>query len=126
MTSNFLFPYGYPHQTVIRCTLQVCEISKSYNEVQQEFHASANDGGVYAQFREAMKRFLDSEGAQLPPLTSFFNEVAEDADSLVEYFAEDSSRCTWEQVVSYLVRFIAMFKKAHNQNNQWAEGGSSY
>ncbi|KAI3690449.1 hypothetical protein L2E82_48475 [Cichorium intybus] len=106
--------------------LDVLAIRKSYMEVQHELHASEIDGGVYAQFCKALKRFLDSAGPQLPPLTSFFNEVAESAHSLVVYFAEDSNRCTWEQVVSYLVRFIAMFKKAHNQNKQWAEGGSSY
>ncbi|KAI3505661.1 hypothetical protein L1887_27802 [Cichorium endivia] len=72
-------------------------IVNGFEKAQQEFNTSANDGGVSAQFRDALKSFLDSADAQLPLLTSSFDEVAQYADSLAIYFGEDPSRSPWEQ-----------------------------
>ncbi|KAI3690395.1 hypothetical protein L2E82_48419 [Cichorium intybus] len=113
---------AYMRNIRIRSLRQVKHaITGGFEEVQQEFEASANDGGVSAKFRLAMKNFLDSAGTQLSPLTSFFDEVDQYADSLAVYFAEDPYRCPWEQVITSLVRFIVKFKKAHDQNKQWAD-----
>ncbi|KAL7601474.1 hypothetical protein Lser_V15G22603 [Lactuca serriola] len=96
-------------------------IINGFEKAQNEFDASDNDGDVSAQFREALKSFLDSADDQLPPLTSSFNEVAQYADSLAVYFGEDPSHVPWEQVITSLVRFIVKFKKAHNENIQWED-----
>ncbi|KAL4564920.1 hypothetical protein LXL04_028996 [Taraxacum kok-saghyz] len=96
-------------------------IIKGFEKVHQEFDVSVDDGSVSVKFREALKSFLDSVDAQLPPLTSLFNEVTRCADSLAAYFGEDPSRSPWEQVVTSLLRFIVKFKKAHEENNKWAD-----
>ncbi|KAI3690436.1 hypothetical protein L2E82_48461 [Cichorium intybus] len=96
-------------------------IINGFEKAQQEYDTSANDGGVSIQFREALKSFLVSADAQLPLLTSSFDEAAQYADSLAIYFGEDPSRSPWEQVTSSLARFIVKFKKAHEENKQWAD-----
>ncbi|XP_023749244.1 uncharacterized protein LOC111897526 isoform X1 [Lactuca sativa] len=113
---------AYMHKTRIRNVRQLkYAIVGGFEEVQQEFHVSANDGFVSAQFRKGLKFFLHSAGAKLQRLTSLFDEVDQYADSLAVYFAEDPSRCPWEQVISSLVRFIGKFKKAHMENKRWAD-----
>ncbi|KAI3505478.1 hypothetical protein L1887_27609 [Cichorium endivia] len=94
---------------------------EGFKKVQQECDASANDDGVSNPFRKALRRFLDSTGTELPRLTSFFDEVDLYAESLVVYFGEDPSHCSWKQVISSLGHFIEMFKKAHNQNKRWRD-----
>ncbi|KAI3691255.1 hypothetical protein L2E82_49519 [Cichorium intybus] len=93
---------AYKHKGQIRSVRQVkYAIVGGFEEVQQEFNASANDGDVSARFRKGLKSFLDSAGAQLQHLTSFFDEVDQYADSLALYFTEDPNRYPWEQGLLY-------------------------
>lgn len=91
-------------------------IIEGFEKVEQEFNASANDGPTFAQSQKALQRFLSSAGAELPHLTSLFDEVDQYAGSLVIYFGEDPNQCSWKQVINSIVSFIEKFKKAHTQN----------
>ncbi|KAI3690439.1 hypothetical protein L2E82_48464 [Cichorium intybus] len=93
-----------------------CGIIKGLEKVEQELNASANDGPIFAQSRKVLQKFFSSAGAELPDLTSLFDEVNQYADSLVIYFGEDPNQCSWKQVIISMVCFIEKFKKAHSQN----------
>ncbi|KAL7598355.1 hypothetical protein Lser_V15G22684 [Lactuca serriola] len=97
-----------------------CAIINSFEKVKQEFDASVSDGSVSAKFRKALRTFLYSADAELPSLIALFDEVDRYAESLVIYFGEDPNHYSWGQVITYLVYFIEMFKKAHNHNNMKA------
>ncbi|KAI3690384.1 hypothetical protein L2E82_48408 [Cichorium intybus] len=94
---------------------------EGFEKVQEEFDILANDGGLHNPFKMALGSFLDSAGAELRRLNAFFDEVDRYAESLVLYFGEDPSHYSWKQVIISLVRFIEMFKKAHNQNKRWED-----
>ncbi|CAI9261120.1 unnamed protein product [Lactuca saligna] len=108
--------YRYKIQTKI-LSEGMHALFKGVERVQQEFDASVNDG----RYQEVLQNFLDSANAQLQTLSSFYSNVGRYIDSLPLYFGEDPSRCPWEQVISTLVRFIEMFKRAHDQNKAWAD-----
>ncbi|CAI9284847.1 unnamed protein product [Lactuca saligna] len=91
-------------------------IINSFQKVKQEFSSSVSDGSVSAKFRKALRPFLDSADAKLPSLISLFDEVYLDIESLVIYFGEDPDYYSWRQVITSLVNFIELFKKAHNHN----------
>jgi len=54
-------------------------------------------------------------------LSSLFSEVGKKADQLIKYFGEDPVRCPFEQVMSTLLTFVTMFRKAHEENVKQAE-----
>eukprot|EP00252_Welwitschia_mirabilis_P014797 TRINITY_DN3279_c0_g2_i1.p1 TRINITY_DN3279_c0_g2~~TRINITY_DN3279_c0_g2_i1.p1 ORF type:complete len:1110 (+),score=268.25 TRINITY_DN3279_c0_g2_i1:355-3684(+) len=91
-------------------------INVGLRKVEQELSATENDGPVSEGFRTILKDFLHSAEAEVRGLTSLYSEVGQNADALARYFGEDPARCPFEQVVSTLVTFMAMFKRAHNEN----------
>ncbi|KAL0404029.1 UNVERIFIED_CONTAM: Formin-like protein 13, partial [Sesamum radiatum] len=68
-------------------------INKGLEKVVQELSMSESDGAVSDQFRKGRN-----------------------VDALILYFGEDPSRCPFEQVVSTLLNFVRMFKRAHEEN----------
>uniref|UniRef100_A0A0E0AM72 Formin-like protein n=1 Tax=Oryza glumipatula TaxID=40148 RepID=A0A0E0AM72_9ORYZ len=96
-------------------------VSKGLEKVQLEYNASESDGPVSEIFREKLKEFTDNAGADVQSLSSLFSEVGKKADALIKYFGEDPVRCPFEQVISTLLTFVTMFRKAHEENRKQAE-----
>uniref|UniRef100_M8C2Z3 Formin-like protein n=1 Tax=Aegilops tauschii TaxID=37682 RepID=M8C2Z3_AEGTA len=96
-------------------------VSKGLEKVEHEFKASESDGPVSEIFREKLKEFTDNAGADVQSLSSLFSEVGKKADQLIKYFGEDPVRCPFEQVMSTLLTFVTMFRKAHEENIKQAE-----
>lgn len=91
-------------------------VSKGLEKVEQELTASENDGLVSEGFRQVLKVFLNTAEADVKSLASLYAEVGRNADSLAHYFGEDPARCPFEQVISVLLNFVTMFKKALEEN----------
>ncbi|KAH7282509.1 hypothetical protein KP509_35G034000 [Ceratopteris richardii] len=96
-------------------------VSKSLGKVEQELTASENDGSVSEGFQKNLKSFLSIAEAEVRSLASLYSEVGRNADALSQYFGEDPSRCPFEQVVTVLLNFVSMFKRAHEENLKFAE-----
>ncbi|GFQ07472.1 formin-like protein 17 [Phtheirospermum japonicum] len=91
-------------------------ISKGLEKVVQELTASENDGIVSLHFCKTLKEFYGSAEAEVRSLASVYSVVGRNADALAIYFGEDPARCPFEQVVSTLLNFVRMFRRAHEEN----------
>lgn len=91
-------------------------INKGVEKVVQELTASENDGLVSDSFSRILKNFLVSAEADVRSLASLYSGVGRNADALAQYFGEDPARCPFEQVVSTLLNFVRMFRRAHEEN----------
>ncbi|KAI5075596.1 hypothetical protein GOP47_0009672 [Adiantum capillus-veneris] len=96
-------------------------VTKSLGKVEQELTASDNDGAVSNGFQKNLKSFLAMAEADVRSLTFLYSEVGRNADVLAQYFGEDPARCPFEQVVTILLNFVTMFKRAHEENIKFAE-----
>lgn len=96
-------------------------VSKGLEKVEHEFKASESDGPVSEIFHEKLKEFTDNAGADVQSLSLLFSEVGKKADQLIKYFGEDPVRCPFEQVMSTLLTFVTMFRKAHEENVKQAD-----
>ncbi|XP_031118029.1 formin-like protein 6 isoform X2 [Ipomoea triloba] len=91
-------------------------VSKGLEKIQQELTASENDGPVSESFCTTLKDFLGYCESEVKSLATLYSGVGRNADALALYFGEDPARCPFEQVVSTLLNFVRMFKKAHEEN----------
>ncbi|XP_061375781.1 formin-like protein 13, partial [Gastrolobium bilobum] len=91
-------------------------ITKGLEKVVQELSTSESDGPMTETFRKNLKGFLCFAEAEVRSLASLYSSVGRNVDALILYFGEDPSRCTFKQVVTTLVDFTRMFKKAHEEN----------
>ncbi|CAH9145915.1 unnamed protein product [Cuscuta epithymum] len=91
-------------------------ISKGVEKIQQELTASESDGLVSESFCTTLKKFLGYAEGEVRSLATLYSVVGRNADALANYFGEDPTRCPFEQVVSTLLNFVRMFKKAHEEN----------
>lgn len=96
-------------------------VTKGLEKVEQELITSETDGAVSVGFRKVLKDFLYTAEADVRSLTSLYSEVGRNADSLAQYFGEDPARCPFEQVISTLLNFVNLFKKAREDNIKLAE-----
>lgn len=96
-------------------------VTKGLEKVEQELTISETDGAVSVGFRKVLKDFLYTAEADVRSLTSLYSEVGRNADSLAQYFGEDPARCPFEQVISTLLNFVNLFKKAREDNIKQAE-----
>lgn len=96
-------------------------VTKGLEKVEQELITSETDGAVSVGFRKVLKDFLYTAEADVRSLTSLYSEVGRNADSLAQYFGEDPARCPFEQVISTLLNFVNLFKKAREDNIKQAE-----
>ncbi|KAI4380083.1 hypothetical protein MLD38_006311 [Melastoma candidum] len=96
-------------------------VSKGLEKVMQELTLSENDGAISENFCQTLKNFLRFAEAEVRSLASLYSGVGRNVDSLVLYFGEDPARCPFEQVVSTLLNFVRMFKKAHEDNAKQLE-----
>lgn len=96
-------------------------VTKGLEKVEQELITSETDGAVSVGFRKVLKDFLYTAEADVRSLTSLYSEVGRNADSLAQYFGEDPARCPFEQVISTLLNFVNLFKKAREDNVKHAD-----
>ncbi|XP_038970359.1 formin-like protein 12 isoform X1 [Phoenix dactylifera] len=94
---------------------------KGLEKVELELTASESDGPVSEIFRKTLKEFTALAGAEVRSLTSLYNAVGKNADALALYFGEDPARCSFEQVITTLLNFVKMFRRAHEENCKQAE-----
>ncbi|KAL6533841.1 hypothetical protein OROHE_013674 [Orobanche hederae] len=85
-------------------------ISKGLEKVIEELTASEYDGAVSEHFCKTLKEFYGSA-----------EEEGRNADALALYFGEDPTRCPFEQVVSTLLSFVRMFRRAREENHKQME-----
>ncbi|KAL6524192.1 hypothetical protein OROMI_031287 [Orobanche minor] len=116
-------------------------ISKGLEKVIEELTASENDGAVSEHF---CKEFYGSAEEEVRSLASIYSGVGRNADALALYFGEDPTRCPFEQgqsssfwgptnlymvhlrqvfsaVVSTLLSFVGMFRRAREENHKQME-----
>nr|CAB3454845.1 unnamed protein product [Digitaria exilis] len=86
-------------------------VSKGLEKVQMEYEASERDGPVSEIFREKLKEFTGSVGAEVQSLSSLFSEVSKKIDALIKYFGEDPVRCCFEQAHAENLRQVEFEKK---------------
>ncbi|XP_051131219.1 formin-like protein 18 [Andrographis paniculata] len=91
-------------------------INKGLEKVFQELTMSESDGPVSDQFQKSLTEFLSFAEDEVKSLSSLYGRVGRNLDSLINYFGEDPARCPLEQVMSILLNFVRMFKKAHEEN----------
>ncbi|ONK76173.1 uncharacterized protein A4U43_C03F24700 [Asparagus officinalis] len=96
-------------------------IVKGLEKVELELTASENDGPVSEVFRKTLREFTATAGADVRSLTSLYTAVGRNADALALYFGEDPARCPFEQVISTLLNFVTLFRRAHQENSKQAE-----
>lgn len=96
-------------------------IVKGLEKVELELTASENDGPVSEIFRKTLREFTAVAGAEVQSLTSLYTAVGRNADALALYFGEDPARCPFEQVISTLLNFVTLFRRAHQENCKQAE-----
>ncbi|KAJ8514006.1 hypothetical protein OPV22_004440 [Ensete ventricosum] len=96
-------------------------IVKGLEKVELELTASESDGPVSEIFCKTLKEFTAVSGAEVRSLTSLYNAVGKNADSLAMYFGEDPARYPFEQVISTLLNFVRILRKAHEENGKQAE-----
>ncbi|XP_073107246.1 formin-like protein 18 [Elaeis guineensis] len=94
---------------------------KGLEKVELELTASESDGSISEIFRKTLKEFTALAGAEVRSLTSLYNAVGKNADALALYFGEDPARCPFEQVITTLLNFVKMFRRAHEENCKQAE-----
>lgn len=91
-------------------------IVKGLEKVELELTASESDGPVSEVFRKTLKEFIAVATADVRTLSSLYASVGRNADALAQYFGEDPARCPFEQVISTLLNFVRMFRRAHDEN----------
>ncbi|PKU59452.1 Formin-like protein 5 [Dendrobium catenatum] len=96
-------------------------IIKGLEKVELELAASESDGPVSEVFRKTLKEFTAVAGADVRSLSSLYSAVGRNADALALYFGEDPARCPFEQVISTLMNFVVMFRRAHQENCKQAD-----
>ncbi|OAY74248.1 Formin-like protein 5 [Ananas comosus] len=96
-------------------------IVKGLEKVEQELKASESDGPVSEVFCKTLKEFTAVADFEVRSLSSLYTAVGRNADALALYFGEDPARCPFEQVISTLLNFATMFRKAHQENCKQAE-----
>ncbi|CAL9115946.1 unnamed protein product [Musa textilis] len=96
-------------------------IVKDLSKVEVELKASENDGPASEIFCKTLKEFVVVAEAEVRSLTTLYTSVGRNADALALYFGENPAKCPFEQVISTLLNFISMFKRAHQENCQQAE-----
>ncbi|KAI0504810.1 hypothetical protein KFK09_015763 [Dendrobium nobile] len=97
------------------------DVVKGLEMVEMELIASESDGVVSETFRKTLKDFTVVAGAEVRSLTALYSAVGQNADGLVLYFGEDPARCSFEQVITTLMNFVRMFRRAHEENCKQAE-----
>ncbi|KAL6556569.1 hypothetical protein OROGR_005857 [Orobanche gracilis] len=96
-------------------------ISKGLEKVIEELTASEYDGAVSEHFCKTLKEFYGSAEEEVRSLASIYLGVGRNADALALYFGEDPTRCPFEQVVSTLLSFVGMFRRAREENRKHME-----
>ncbi|PWA70933.1 Formin-like protein 6 [Artemisia annua] len=82
----------------------------------QEKKSCKKDGHVSKRFRKSLKRFLASAEGEVNSLMSLYNGMDKTVDSLICYFGEDPTRCSYEQAIQTLLAFVRSFNQAHEEN----------
>lgn len=96
-------------------------VVKGLEKVELELTASENDGPASKVFRKTVKEFTAGASAEVCSLSSLYTSAGRNADALVLYFGEDPTRCPFEQVISTLLNFVRMFRRAHDENCKQTE-----
>ncbi|CAL9119888.1 unnamed protein product [Musa textilis] len=96
-------------------------VVKGLEKVGFELQASENDGPISEVFLKTLKEFTTVAAAEVQSLTMLYAEVGRKADALALYFGEDPAQCPFEQVVTTLLNFISLFRRAHQENCKQAE-----
>ncbi|PKA52513.1 Formin-like protein 5 [Apostasia shenzhenica] len=96
-------------------------VVKGLEKVEMELVASERDGPVSEIFCKTLKDFTAVAGAEVRSLTALYTAVGKNADGLALYFGEDPARCPFEQVITTLLNFVRMFRRAHEENCKQAE-----
>lgn len=96
-------------------------VVKGLERVEMELIASESDGPVSVIFRKTLKDFTVVAEAEVRSLTALYIAVGKNADGLAFYFGEDPARCSFEQVITTLLNFVRMFRRAHEENCKLAE-----
>ncbi|KAK8943415.1 Formin-like protein 20 [Platanthera guangdongensis] len=96
-------------------------IVKGLEKVEMELTASESDGPVSMVFRKTLTGFISVAGAEVGSLSLLYSTVGKNADALALYFGEDPARYPFEQVISSLMNFVQMFRRAHQENCKQAE-----
>ncbi|CAA0810652.1 Formin-like protein 18 [Striga hermonthica] len=96
-------------------------LSKGLEKVSHELNASDKDGAVSEYFCKTLKEFYGCAEAEVRALASIYSVAGRNADALALYFGEDPVRCPFEQVVSTLLNFVRVFRRAHEENRKQME-----
>ncbi|KAL0911468.1 hypothetical protein M5K25_019612 [Dendrobium thyrsiflorum] len=96
-------------------------VVKGLEKLETELIASENDGIVSEVFCKRLKDFTVAAGAEVRSLTALYTAAENNADGLALYFGEDPARCPFEQVITTLLNFVRMFRRAHEENYKLAE-----
>ncbi|XP_020703895.2 formin-like protein 5 isoform X1 [Dendrobium catenatum] len=91
-------------------------VVKGLEKLETELIASENDGIVSEVFCKRLKDFTVAAGAEVRSLTALYTAVENNADGLALYFGEDPAGCPFEQVITTLLNFVRMFRRAHEEN----------
>uniref|UniRef100_A0A1J3D8K4 Formin-like protein n=1 Tax=Noccaea caerulescens TaxID=107243 RepID=A0A1J3D8K4_NOCCA len=84
--------------------------------VAMELYVSESDDPVFQVFRQKLKDFLIIAETRVATVLSRYYVVGKDADALVYYFGENPYLYPFEKVAATLLKFVNLFKKAHEEN----------
>ncbi|KAF8115615.1 hypothetical protein N665_0025s0083 [Sinapis alba] len=92
------------------------DITEALEMLEQELTASKRDGPVSEVFCNTLKDFISIAEAETKNASILYSDVGENADALSYYFGEDPKCYPFEQVAVTLLKFIRLFKRAHEEN----------
>ncbi|CAI9268883.1 unnamed protein product [Lactuca saligna] len=109
------------HQIPARVVVNAINAS---GEKQTNKHRFDEESGVNMSFirqhnrshHQTLNEFISIAESKVGLVTNLYFVVDKNVDALALYFGEDPARCPFEQVIERLVKFVRVFRKAHEEN----------
>ncbi|CAI9281468.1 unnamed protein product [Lactuca saligna] len=105
-------------------TEEMNAICKELERFKKETSASANDVPVFEVFHKKVNEIISFAESEVASVTNLFYDVGGNANEMALYISEafgEDTACSFEQVIERLVKFVRVFREAHEENCKQAE-----
>ncbi|CAH1451241.1 unnamed protein product [Lactuca virosa] len=105
-------------------TEEMNAICKGLERFKKETSASANDVPVFEVFHKKVNEIISFAESEVASVTNLYYDVGGNANEMALYISEafgEDTACSFEHVIESLVKFVRVFRKAHEENCKQAE-----
>ncbi|KAL7605975.1 hypothetical protein Lser_V15G18424 [Lactuca serriola] len=105
-------------------TEEMNAICKELERFKKETSASANDVPVFEVFHKKVNEIISFAESEVASVTNLFYDVGGNANEMALYISEafgEDTACSFEHVIERLVKFVRVFREAHEENCKQAE-----